>query len=338
MYYSWLITFLDANGCEPNEYQCQNKKCVLKTWRCDSDDDCGDGSDELECSTSPPGALCQYHQFTCHSNNQCIPRSYHCDNEKDCIDGSDEVGCCKLKYFQLGIFIYSFLFLSAKPVISKPPPPMVHLHQHDTLIITCTAVGIPTPEIVWRLNWGHIPPKCRTTSVNGVGELICEDIQAEDQGAYSCEAINIKGSVFAVPDTILVVQKQSPCRPGYFNDDARSESECIKCFCFGHTTNCHSADLFIYQVDIYFQYFFSVNIPYLVPAPVRHPENPWCACRSKHWRRRREGRANIQGGDTGAHITRAQRSAQYCTRICRTKPIRRRSILCHAWELSRQST
>ena len=37
---------LGSNGCEPNEFQCDNSRCVLKTWRCDSEDDCGDGSDE----------------------------------------------------------------------------------------------------------------------------------------------------------------------------------------------------------------------------------------------------------------------------------------------------
>ena len=34
------------NRCQPNEFQCDNGRCILKTWRCDSDDDCGDGSDE----------------------------------------------------------------------------------------------------------------------------------------------------------------------------------------------------------------------------------------------------------------------------------------------------
>ncbi|KAJ8972832.1 hypothetical protein NQ317_008612, partial [Molorchus minor] len=162
-------SIVGPNGCEPNEFQCSNKKCVLKTWRCDSDDDCGDMSDETNCLPSPAGSLCQYHQFACHSNNQCIPRSYHCDNQRDCVDGT-------------------------KPVISRPPPPMTTLNIGDTLIINCTAVGIPTPEVVWRLNWGHVPPKCRSTSVGGTGELVCEDIQVEDQGAYSCEALNIKGS------------------------------------------------------------------------------------------------------------------------------------------------
>jgi hypothetical protein len=73
--------------------------------------------------------------------------------------------------------------------------------------------------------------------------------QESDQGAYSCEAINNRGSVFAVPDSILVVKKQpSVCRRGYFNSEARSPAECISCFCFGVTTDCQSADLFTYQV------------------------------------------------------------------------------------------
>lgn len=124
---------------------------------------------------------------------------------------------------------------------------MVNLELGETFEITCTAVGVPTPEIVWRLNWGHIPPKCRTTSDNGYGTLTCPNIQVEDQGAYSCEVINIKGTVFAVPDTILVVNRNAVCPAGYFNEEARTEAECIKCFCFGQSTQCRSANLFIYQ-------------------------------------------------------------------------------------------
>lgn len=30
--------------------------------------------------------------------------------------------------------------------------------------------------------------------------------------------------------------------------EARSSSECIKCFCFGRATRCHSADLFTYNM------------------------------------------------------------------------------------------
>ena len=29
-------------------------------------------------------------------------------------------------------------------------------------------MGIPTPEIIWRLNWGCVPEKCTMTSVQQV--------------------------------------------------------------------------------------------------------------------------------------------------------------------------
>ncbi|XP_021927336.1 basement membrane-specific heparan sulfate proteoglycan core protein isoform X6 [Zootermopsis nevadensis] len=247
------------HGCEPNEFRCDNKKCVLKTWRCDSDDDCGDKSDENNCATNPPGSPCRYHEFQCKSGNQCIPRSFHCDLEVDCLDGSDEVGC--------------------SPVyIQTPPPPMVLANVGDVLTITCTAIGVPTPEVVWRLNWGHLPSKCSFTSVGGVGTLTCPDIQESDQGAYSCEAINNRGSVFAVPDTILVVKKQpSVCRAGYFNSEARSPAECISCFCFGVTTDCRSADLFTYQLPPPFDQYklVGVNVNPSTGSVDIHSESPY---------------------------------------------------------------
>ncbi|XP_076230674.1 terribly reduced optic lobes isoform X32 [Nomia melanderi] len=217
------------HGCEPNEYRCNNTECVSKVWRCDGDKDCADGSDEENCVVSRPGSPCRSTEFACNSG-QCIPKSFQCDLEKDCIDGTDEIGC--------------------SPVyIIKPPPPMITLERGAILIITCTAIGVPTPEINWRLNWGHIPSKCTMTSVNGTGTLTCPDIQPEDQGAYSCEGINIAGFVFAVPDAIVMVEKpQDICPKGMFNSEARSVDECISCFCFGVATECRSANLFTYKI------------------------------------------------------------------------------------------
>lgn len=54
---------------------------------------------------------------------------------------------------------------------------MAQIHVGEVFIVTCTAVAVPTPEIVWRRNWGHIPEKCTTTSENGFGTLTCPDIQ-----------------------------------------------------------------------------------------------------------------------------------------------------------------
>lgn len=73
--------------------------------------------------------------------------------------------------------------------------------------------------------------------------------QEEDTGAYSCEALNNRGSTFAIPDTILMVNKTgSVCPEGSFNELATTPEECIPCFCFGISTTCKSANLFIYQV------------------------------------------------------------------------------------------
>lgn len=150
-----------------------------------------------------------------------------------CSDGSDEVGC-------------------TKPTVSQAPPPLVYLQPGETFNITCKAVGIPTPLVLWRLNWGHVPEKCISTSANGIGVLTCPNIDVRDSGAYSCELLNNQGSEFVVPDTILNVSggdgNEDVCPSGSFNDKARREDECISCFCFGASTQCKSADLYTYAL------------------------------------------------------------------------------------------
>ncbi|KAJ8737484.1 hypothetical protein PYW08_000079 [Mythimna loreyi] len=216
--------------CEPNQFKCNNRKCVLKTWICDSDDDCGDGSDEANCVFSNEAGKCSPVEFTCQSEDQCIPKSFHCDGQTDCQDGSDEFGCIPVH------------------VTSPPKPTNVKLNPGDTLTLRCEAVGVPVPLISWRLNWGHVPPKCTWTSDRGIGVLTCPNMQSEDSGAYSCEAINNKGTTFAAPDAIVFVNKTDLCPRGSFNSEARSENECIRCFCFGKSNQCRSADLFTYNM------------------------------------------------------------------------------------------
>ncbi|XP_075211994.1 terribly reduced optic lobes isoform X4 [Lycorma delicatula] len=234
----------NPHGCEPNQFTCDNKRCIPKVWHCDSDNDCGDGSDERNCGTSPPGARCRTNEYECKSLNQCIPKSFQCDMEIDCQDGSDELGC-------------SSVFTDI------PPPPMMVLNKGETFTVSCKMRGIPVPDVMWRKDWGHIPSKCTTTSENGVGVIVCPDVQDSDQGAYSCEGLNTRGNTIATPDTLLVIKHEPTfCPPGQFNDLAVSPSDCISCFCFGTTTECRSADLFIYQlpppldrfqlVDVYF--------------------------------------------------------------------------------------
>ncbi|ESO88858.1 hypothetical protein LOTGIDRAFT_125410, partial [Lottia gigantea] len=95
--------------------------------------------------------------------------------------------------------------------------------------------------------WGHIPSGDRvtSTSIDGRGSLTITGVVPDDSGAYTCEAINNKGSIFAVPDAIIIVRRQSGiCKPPRYNSDAKSEAECIRCFCFGQTEQCFSSGLY----------------------------------------------------------------------------------------------
>ncbi|XP_028173989.1 basement membrane-specific heparan sulfate proteoglycan core protein isoform X3 [Ostrinia furnacalis] len=222
------------NGkCEPNQFKCANNKCVLLTWLCDSENDCGDNSDEMDCGFETIGN-CKTVEFSCSDGSQCIPKSFHCDGQSDCLDGSDEIGC-------------------APVYVTRPPQPSnVLLNTGDTLVLNCSATGTPSPLISWRRNWGDVPEVCKSDNaqINGqvVGTLTCPNMQSDYNGAYSCEAMNNKGTIFAVPDAIVFVNKTSVCPKGYFNSEARSERDCIRCFCFGESTQCRSADLFTYNM------------------------------------------------------------------------------------------
>ncbi|XP_070304095.1 basement membrane-specific heparan sulfate proteoglycan core protein isoform X14 [Salvelinus sp. IW2-2015] len=231
--------------CEPNEFKCKNGRCALKLWRCDGDNDCEDNSDETNCPTRGPGDTCAPEQFVCLSDRTCIPSSYQCDEEPDCPDRSDEYGC-------------------TPPTVTSPPEESFEAERGETVTFNCVAVGVPTPIITWRLNWGHIPISGRIsmTSENGRGSLTIRDVKEADQGAYTCEAINAKGLVFGIPDGVLsLTQKPGNCPNGHFSVEGR----CISCFCFGITKNCGNTGRYRNQINLRFtdeDDFKGVNVTY----------------------------------------------------------------------------
>ncbi len=36
-------------SCRPEEFRCNNNRCLFKRWVCDGENDCGDNSDEINC-------------------------------------------------------------------------------------------------------------------------------------------------------------------------------------------------------------------------------------------------------------------------------------------------
>ncbi|CAF1607632.1 unnamed protein product [Rotaria magnacalcarata] len=223
-----------GDGCQPSEIRCTNgdrgRKCVQKFWMCDGDRDCDDGSDEDQryCELLPRQHYCKPSEFHCGGSNAttpnpvCIPRSFQCDGYNDCPDRSDEVGC-------------------VKPVVVVSPQRQIQIDVGQTLTIQCTARGSPAPYINWRLNWGHV---CGDGSDNGrcsmaqaldandpslvTGTLTVRNVNTADGGAYSCEALNNQGFIFAIPDAIVEV----------IIDGGRKPPPPQQCNCNGHSSTC----------------------------------------------------------------------------------------------------
>jgi hypothetical protein len=67
---------------------CQNGNCVANAWKCDDENDCADGSDEVGCGE------CGSEEFKCPYTDLCILRTKVCDGSIDCVGtGADELGC-----------------------------------------------------------------------------------------------------------------------------------------------------------------------------------------------------------------------------------------------------
>ena len=52
-FYIFVYSFeILAGGCNIGEFECENKRCIHHNQTCDSNNDCGDWSDETDCRGS----------------------------------------------------------------------------------------------------------------------------------------------------------------------------------------------------------------------------------------------------------------------------------------------
>ncbi|XP_046392051.1 uncharacterized protein LOC124160273 [Ischnura elegans] len=75
------------DGC-PGNFQCSNGQCLKRHLVCNGIVDCNDGSDEGSCDTWQ----CQFDEYQCPSG-RCIPSLWQCDGKPDCENNTDEHNC-----------------------------------------------------------------------------------------------------------------------------------------------------------------------------------------------------------------------------------------------------
>ncbi|CAH1781236.1 unnamed protein product [Owenia fusiformis] len=103
--------------CTSFEFTCGNGSCIDAELHCNGDDDCGDDSDEVNCTTptTEPSSTdipmlpnivlyddmdqeelepaCNNGSFSCDNDTKCIDPEWQCDELFDCDDKTDEANC-----------------------------------------------------------------------------------------------------------------------------------------------------------------------------------------------------------------------------------------------------
>ena len=86
-----------------SQFKCANGTCIPLSWRCDTENDCGDASDET--SNCTVGQCDTLTQFECHGQQgRCIDKAFVCDGANDCLNNFDEENCPEFRCDTPGLF------------------------------------------------------------------------------------------------------------------------------------------------------------------------------------------------------------------------------------------
>jgi len=69
--------------------------------------------------------------------------------------------------------------VAAAPVVIVPPDRTLTAVEGEDIEMFCEAVGIPSPIISWRVNWGNVPrpPRVTMSTANGRGTLSIKSVR-----------------------------------------------------------------------------------------------------------------------------------------------------------------
>lgn len=66
--------------------------------------------------------------------------------------------------------------------------------------------------------------------------------------------------ILVQPNTqVIVIPRGDICQAGTFNELAKKPQDCIRCFCFGVSTQCSSANFYKQQVSKYAYTFLNTK-------------------------------------------------------------------------------